>query len=311
MNTDLTNRNHTRQSHIIVNARYALSRSEIDIVLTLLTAIKKEDKDFKDYEFTIGELEKKTGRRWDAKQLKATIKSLMSKPLELPVKHDEEFEIVNWLSYFKYSRTGLITCRFEKALKPYLIELSGTRILADFRHLLPMNSSYSKRMYLLLKEYDKIGMRTFNVEELQAILKVPKSLKIYNRFKEKVLKRAETDINKFTDIEVNFTEKKRGRKVVEITYTIKKNYTDLKEFIANIREIYPNILLHLSKDGRPLKCSDKGLLYYSDTMENINKKESLKLWEYLHENKAKLTCFQGNLFDEEEVMKKITKSLKN
>ena len=306
MNTDLTNRNHTRQSHIIVNARYALSRSEIDIVLTLLTAIKKEDKDFKDYEFTIGELETKTGRRWDAKQLKATIKSLMSKPLELPVEYDEEFEIVNWFSYFKYSRTGIITCRFEKALKPFLIELSGVRILADFRHLLPMNSSYSKRMYLLLKQYDKIGVRTFNVEELQEILKVPKSMKIYNRFKEKVLKRAETDINKFTDIEVKFTEKKRGRKVVEITYTIKKNNTDLKAFIANIREIYPNVLLHHSKDGRPLKCSDKGLLYYSDTMENINKKDSMKLWEYLHENKEKLTCFQGNLFDEQEVRIKLT-----
>jgi plasmid replication initiation protein len=306
MNTDLTNRNHTRQSHIIVNARYALSRSEIDIVLTLLTAIKKEDKDFKDYEFTIGELETKTGRRWDAKQLKATIKSLMSKPLELPVEHDEEFEIVNWFSYFKYSRTGIITCRFEKALKPFLIELSGVRILADFRHLLPMNSSYSKRMYLLLKQHDKIGMRTFNVEELQEILKVPKSMKIYNRFKEKVLKRAEIDINKFTDIEVKFTEKKRGRKVVEITYTIKKNNTDLKAFIANIREIYPNVLLHHSKEGRPLKCSDKGLLYYSDTMENINKKDSMKLWEYLHENREKLTCFQGNLFDEEEVRRKLT-----
>ena len=300
MNTDLTNRNHTRQSHIIINARYALSRSEIDIVLTLLTAIKKEDEDFKDYEFTIGELETKTGRRWDSKQLKTTIKSLMSKPLELPVEYEEEFEIVNWFSYFKYSRTGLITCRFDKRLKPYLIELSGTRILADFRHLLPMNSSYSKRMYLLLKEYNKIGMRTFNVEELQSILKVPKSLKIYNRFKEKVLKRAEIDINKFTDLEVNFSEKKRGRKVIEITYTIKKNHTDLKAFIGYIRELYVNELLYHTKDGRPLKCSQNGLLYYSDTMENINKKESLKLWEHLHENRAKLTCFYKNLFNKED-----------
>lgn len=307
MNTDLTNRNHTRQSHIIVNARYALSRSEIDIVLTLLTAIKKEDKDFKDYEFTIGELETKTGRRWDTKQLKSTIKSLMSKPLELPVEHEKEFEIVNWFSYFKYSRTGLITCRFDKRLKPFLIELSGVRVLADFRNLLPINSSYSKRMYLLLKEYDKIGMRTFNVEELQGILKVPKSLKIYNRFKEKVLKRAETDINKFTDLEIKFSEKKRGRKVIEVTFTIRKNHADLKAFIDYLRELYVNQILYYTKDGRPLKCSDKGLLYYSDTMENINKKESMKLWEYLHENKASLTCFQGNLFDEEEVMKKLQK----
>jgi plasmid replication initiation protein len=155
-------------------------------------------------------------------------------------------------------------------------------------------------MYLLLKEYDKIGVRTFNVEELQGILKVPKSLKErYDNFKRQVLKRAETDINKFTDLEVKLSEKKRGKKVVEITYTIKKNHTDLKAFIANMREIYPNVLLYHSKDGRPLKCSDKGLLYYSDNMENINKKESMKLWEYLHENREKLTCFQGNLFDEE------------
>jgi len=149
-------------------------------------------------------------------------------------------------------------------------------------------------------------MRTFNVEELQAILKVPKSYIIkYSDFKKKVLQRAEIDINKFTDLEVKLSEKKRGKKVVEITYTIKKNHTDLKAFIAIIRELYINTLLYHSKGGRPLKCSDKGLLYYSDNMENINKKESMKLWEYLHENKARLTCFQGNLFDEDEVIRKL------
>jgi hypothetical protein len=44
MNTDLTDRNYSRQSHIIVNAKYALTPSEINLILTLLTAIKKEDK---------------------------------------------------------------------------------------------------------------------------------------------------------------------------------------------------------------------------------------------------------------------------
>ena len=305
MANDLTNRNHTRQSHVIVNAKYALKKNEIDIVLTLLTAITKEDEDFKDYQFTIKDLEEKTNRKWHSKQLEETIMGLMSKPIKLPANNKRGFEIVGWFSYFKYDDNGLITCRFDKALKPYLLEIVGTRVLADFRHLLPMKSSYSKRMYLLLKEYDKIGMRTFNVVELQEILKVPKSFKVYSEFKKKVLKKSESDINKFTDIEVNMSEKKVGRKVVEITYTIRKNHTDLKAFISLLRELYVNEILYYTKEGRPLKCSDKGLLYYSDTMENINKMESLKLWEYLHENKEKLTCFQGNLFDEEEVMNKL------
>ena len=306
MNTTLTKRNHTKQSNIIVNTRYALKKNEIDIVLTLLTAISDEDKDFKDYEFTLKELELKTNRKWNSKQLEDTIHGLMSKPIKLPADNRRGFELVGWFSYFKYEDNGLITCRFDKALKPYLVQIVGTRVLADFRHLLPMKSSYSKRMYLLLKEYDKIGMRTFNIEELQKILKVPKSFKErYDNFKREVLKKSEADINKFTDLEVKFIERKRGRKVIEVTFTIRKNNADLNAFIVNIRELYINTLLYHTKDGRPLKCSDTGLLYYSDTMENINKVESMKLWEYLHENQARLTCFQGNLFDEEEVMKKL------
>ena len=292
MTTDLTKRNHTRQSHIIVNARYALSRAEIDVILTLFTAITKEDEDFKDYKFTIKELESKTNRVWHSKQLKDTVKSLMSKPLELPIGDKNSWEMVNWFSYFKYDE-GFITCRFDKRLKPYLLEIIGTRILADFRHILPMNSTYSKRIYLLLKEYNKIGSRTFDVEKLQDILKVPKSMKVYADFKRKALKKAETDINKFTDLEVKLSERKRARRVVEVTYSIKKNTNDLKAFIQTIRELYINQILHYTKDNRPIKCSSKGFLYYGD-QENIyiDKKEAQKIWEYLHENRENLYIFR-------------------
>jgi len=304
MDTDLTKRNYSRQSHLIVNAKHALTPREINLILTLLTAIKKEDEDFKDYQFTLSDFKEKTNITMTTNDLSKAIKGLMSKPLEIYLS-PKKWEIFHWFSYFRFDN-GLITCRFDKALKPYLLEIKDRFVISDLRMILPMRSSYSKRMYLLLKEYSNIGKRTFNVEELKEILRVPKSKQEkYSKFKSFVLKKAEEDINKFTDLEVSFKEIKRGRKVVEVTFTIKKNFTDLKAFTSFVRELYVNEILYYTKDGRPLKCSDKGLLYYSDTMENINKVESLKLWEYLHENKAKLTCFQGNLFDEEEVMKKL------
>ena len=304
MDTDLTKRNYTRQSHLIVDAKYALTRGEIDIILTLLTAITHEDEDFKDYQFTMKELETKTSKSWNNENLKKIVESLMSKPLKIEVSKNH-WKIFNWFSYFEFEN-DLITCRFDKALKPYLIQIVGTRAIADFRYLLPMRSSYSKRMYLLLKLHDKKGMRTFNVEELQEILKVPKSHKErYNKFKSSVLKRAEIDINKFTDLEVKMTEKKRGKKVIEVTFTIKKNNADLKAFIANIRELYVNQPLYKNKEERVLQCSDKGLLYYADSpSEWLDKKIAMKAWEWLHENKEKLLCFE-NLFNEEEVMKKL------
>ncbi len=300
--TDLTKRNFTRQSHVIVNARYALTRAEIDIVLTLLTAIKQEDEDFKDYQFTIKELEQKTNRKWNSKQLKDTIKSLMGKPLDIPKENGKGWTIVNWFSYFDYSDGGIITCRFDKVLKPYLLQIKGTRIISDFRHLLPMQSSYSKRMYLLLKEYDKIGSRKFNIEELQDILKVPNSHKTrYNKFKQDVLQRSEKDINKFTDLEVNFVEKKQGRKIHEVVFFIRKNNNKLKDFISNIRELYPNKVLLHTKDGRPIKCSKKGLLYYADSSNlTLDKKTAQKTWEWLHENRANLECYES-VIDEERL----------
>jgi plasmid replication initiation protein len=159
-----------------------------------------------------------------------------------------------------------------------------------------MRSSYSKRIYLLLKEYAKIGKRTFNVRELQEILVVPDSHKTrYNKFKVSVLQKAEIDINKFTDLEVELSEKKLARKVVEVTYSIRKNSNDLQAFIQTIRELYVNQLLHYTKDNRPLKCSEKGYLYYADEENSyINKKEAQKLWEYLHENRRDLYIFKQN-----------------
>ena len=293
--TDLTERNYARQQSIIINARYALTRAEIDIVLVLLTAIHKDDKDFKDYEFTIKDLELKTDRQWNSKQLKDTVKSLMSKPLELP-REDGDWEIVGWFSSFKYSRDGLITCRFDKSLKPYLVDIQGRMVLGDVRHLLPMKSSYSKRVYLLLKEYIKFGVRKFQTEELMEILKVPKSLKIYNRFKEKVLLRAEQDINKYTDLKVSFDEKKFGRKVKSITFHIKKNDEDLKTFIDHIRENHTNVLLWTTRNKIEIQCSEKGLLYNKKNNKTFDKETASKLWEEMHKNREIILKSQVSLF---------------
>jgi plasmid replication initiation protein len=293
--TDLTERNHTRQQSIIINARFALTTNEIDIVLVLLTAIHKDDKDFKDYEFTMQDLEHKTGRRWDSKQLKARVKSLMSKPLELP-KEGGGWRIVNWFSGFDYDNKGLITCSFDKRLKPYLLDIQGRMVLGDVRHLLPMKSSYSKRVYLLLKEYSKFGVRKFGTEELMEILKVPKSLKIYNNFKQKVLDRAMEDINKYTDLHITFDERKRQRKVIEITFHIKKNQADLNVFIGHVRENYTNVLLWTTPNKIEIKCDDNGLLYNSKNNKTFDKETALKIWEEMFKNREIIFKSQVSLF---------------
>lgn len=292
--SDLTERNYYRESPALVNSKYSLSKQESDIVMMLLTTIHKDDEDFKDYTFTKSELEARIGSQINTTDLKNQAKGLMSKPLEVPT--EKGFKLFSWFSYFEYE-DGVITCTFDKRLKPYLLEL-GQFILADSRHLLRIKSNYVRRIYMMLKERYKFGSRSFDVQELMDLLQVPKSYRRYDNFKAKILKHAETEINKYTDLKVKLKEKKIGRKVVSVTFEIRKNDADLNTFKGYIRELYVNQVLFHSRDGHPIKCGEDGLLYDVETQRTFKAEEAHKIWEWMHEHREQLECFRKSLFDE-------------
>ncbi|MDQ7083504.1 MAG: replication initiation protein [Sulfurovum sp.] len=313
MENGLSNRHHFRQSPTLISGKYSLSRTETDLVFSLLTEITLEDKDFRDYTITSKQLSVKLGREVVPSRLKATVESLMGKVLKIETNEDK-WEILSWFSYFGYDK-GVITYRFDKRMKPYLLQLKQW-VSADIRHLVQMKSEYSKRIYLLLKEHQKFGERKFNISELMENLEVPKSFRTYSNFKIKVLSQAVTDINKFTDIEIKnigtvekpiyFDEFKPSRSVQAVTFHFKKNLIDLNSFIQWIRELYTGVPLFKNKEGRILMCSQKGHLYYSDgDMETLTKEKALIAWAWLHTNREKLVCFKEVVETEEEIRKKI------
>jgi len=257
----LQERSYLHVSPALVNSKYSLTKQESNIVLLLLSIINKEDDELKDYTFTKSDLEARTGIKLNSLRLKNLAKGLMSKVLEVPIKDTDGFELFTWFSYFKYEN-GVITCGFDSRLKKHLLELQQY-VLVNAPQLLLMKSNYSRRIYMLLKERAKFGIRKFSVDELQTLLAVPASYRNYSKFKQSVLVNAVKEINKHTDLEIAFEEKKPMRKVTEIIFTMKKNHNDLKEFIKIIREMYTNKALYISKD-RTLMCSEKGLLYYAD-----------------------------------------------
>ncbi len=303
METDLTKRTIFRESPALVNGRYSLSKTENSLIMMLLTAVNKGDEDFKDYVFTLKQLEAKTGVSYKADDLKDYAKSLMSKVLEIK-ENKEKWKLFNWFSYFEYDN-GVITCGFDKRLKPYLLELKQY-IYTNQSFVLAMKGQYSKRIYMMLKEQEKWGTRTFDVVELMDILQVPKSYKKYDNFKRGILLQAVKDINLHTDIEIKnlgtakkpkyFEEIKPSRKVESIIFNFKRNEADLNMFIESIRELHANEALYETKDNRMLKCSEKGLLYYADNLNDyIDKNTAMKYWEWLHERREKLYIHQDNV----------------
>jgi plasmid replication initiation protein len=86
----------------------------------------------------------------------------------------------------------------------------------------------------MLKEYEKLKIRYIKVDELMDILQVPKSYKVYDNFKRKVLQVAEKELAEHTDICFTFEEEKEGRKVDRLILRIYPNKQEQGLFDAEL-----------------------------------------------------------------------------
>ena len=288
-----------RQNYKITKSSSSLSSSEANLIYIILAQISKDDKDFKEYEFTLTDLTKIMNKDINYSRLKATALSLCSKPLLVEDK-ENEFEIINWFSRFKYSK-GVITCTIDSKLKDYLLSINigdDRYSLVSLKYILQLKGKYSKKLYTLFKTEEFRKKFQISLEELCDMLKVPKSLYVYSQFNRAILQQAQKDMSKFSDITFEYKADKFKRKVKYLNITIKKNLNDLNTFIKTIRENYVNVPL-LKIDNLTLQVSTRGHLYYlEDDTKKINKKRAYELWEKLHDNQSKLLCFSSNKDDD-------------
>jgi hypothetical protein len=90
--------------------------------------------------------------------------------------------------------------------------------------ILPLQSSYSIRIYELLKQYEKLRERSFQLSELREKLGIEDTeYSLYGNFKQRVLLQAQKELVKITDITFEFKEKKLGRRVVGVLFFIRSN----------------------------------------------------------------------------------------
>lgn len=218
----LSNRNVVKQSYELNNAKYSLNAVETDLIMKMIAEIKNEDKDFHPYRFKVSEIETKIGKKLNRDSLKTMATELRRKNLYID-KGKGSFLVTGWVSSFEYyADKGEIELCFDPKLKPYLLELQNRFAKADIRYIFQLSSEYAKRIYTIFKQWEKIGEYKIEVAEWQRILDVPKSMMIYNRFKEKIIETAKEQINEKTELEVDYKEIKTGRKVTHLEWTIKK-----------------------------------------------------------------------------------------
>lgn len=213
------------QGNELIEARHnnPLTAREQKIILTMVSMIQPTDIDFKDYQISIKEFSEMLGLKGSAKytEIKEITKGLMAKSIEIP-RENGGWLLAHWISSAEYIEgEGIIALSFSPKLKPYLLQLKQ---YTSYRlsNILSLSSSYSIRLYEIMRKWSFTGKWELSIEEMREKLgAMTKSYSIYGNFKSKVLIPAIDEINMHTDIFISYKEIKKGRKVDRIEFSIK------------------------------------------------------------------------------------------
>lgn len=214
------------KSNALIEARYKLSLQESQIILWLLTQIRPEDEDFKPHKLEISEFANLTqvnvGNKYS--ELRKITKHLMQRVLEIYEQKEGIFIQLSWLSSAIYeTKKGCVLLRFDPGLKPYLLQLKSHFTKIDIVDTLKLKSVYAIRIFELLAQYNHLGKREINIDDLRGNCGIEKDeYQNYFDLKRKVFEKAKTEINSKTDYEVDYAEIKESRKIVALEWTIKK-----------------------------------------------------------------------------------------
>lgn len=213
--------------------KVSLSLAEIRIVNYLIASIRspKYDKEFMKFKFNIKDFceavypEKKIGNAYE--WLPETIRKLSNKSAwkEVPSETNpgkSKKVLIRWIERPEFEE-GYVTIELNPYLAPYLLQLESSYFQSKFQYTVEARSKYTIPLYEVLKSWEKVkgGKKRFEILELRAYMDaLEKSKDNFSEFKRRALDPAIKEINTITDLYVEYTPIKEGRKVAFVEFLI-------------------------------------------------------------------------------------------
>ncbi len=152
-----------------------------------------------------------------------------------------------WAELALYSKiegktgSSIIHFKFNQELRPYLVNLRGNFTSYLYDNVVRFKSGYSVRIYELLVRHlgwqDVYIVSVDYLKELLGITEV-KTYKTFPKFREKVLDKAQEEINAFSDLKISYETVKKGRSIRSIKFYILSKER-IKERLESNEEIIP------------------------------------------------------------------------
>ncbi len=251
-----------RKNKDIIVSRYKLKPLAAKLVSTLISLVKDTDTYKQVYVISVSDFKELFGveGRDYHKKLNEATDDMIRKPLKIEINGDDEWLKVHWCSSIKY-KDGLLEFKISEELLPYIKKLKneGNYLSYDLKHILMLKSSYSIRLYELLKDTFNKNIRYGNKTELivdliefREMFEIPKSYQ-WVSIKERIFEKAKVELAKHTDIKFDWEVCSRYKRTIKkIKFKIYNNRTTTTDeelpkhlstflnYVNYLREVYKN-----------------------------------------------------------------------
>lgn len=171
-----------------------------------------------------------------------------------------------WVDTLEFDRpNGTIDMSFNPSLILDLLVLKGQYVALFFDMSQSIGSKYAFRLYEILKNFAYLGNYKVLVEELKYMLNIVDKYVQFRDFSRGVLKPNLEAINKYSDIQVEYTLIRAGRNVKWIDFKISmkrnKSFTPNNNFKEQIPTAFNEVSEALAKYNITLSSSDAEMLF--------------------------------------------------
>ncbi len=219
------------QSNHLAEASYRLRLDEKRLILAAISKIDSRNQVPNEISITAKEF----GDLFDIdatnayRQLENATDQLYERDIRITEPEKQRRRRMRWVQTVTYEDgQGMVRLEFTERVKPYLGQLKShftSYKLIEVKHF---SSGHSIRLYELLMQFKKTGVREVEVSWMRDYFGVDDKYKLFADFRKRVIQPAVKEVNTKSNIEVEWTPIKRGRIIHKIRFNFfEKQQKDL------------------------------------------------------------------------------------
>lgn len=220
-----------KSNQVIQKSRYHLTIQQQKLILYLISKIRPDDTEFKEYIFDLKDICKILNINIDGTnyiRLKDSLQKIADTSFWLEI--DGVDRLYRWIDdVVLFKKEPKVKIKLDEDLKPFLLQLKESFTYYQLENVLCFDSKYSFRLYELFKSYEFKTDFIISVDDLKKYLMADNKYDRFTLFKTNVLNKAIDEINRYTDLKVSYELIRKNRVITDIKFDLFRSLIVEKE----------------------------------------------------------------------------------